>query len=675
MPAHASSDNKPLRVALDRAWHPLSYFDEGNKPQGVLIDYWRLIAQKLGRPVEFQLVDWQQSLDLVRNGQADIHGGLFQSEAREQYLEFSHSLLPMSTRLFVSSRLNARHFQDLENIQVGITKGGYEVEFVEKNFPSIRLKQYSNNKKLVNKALSGEVLAFVADYPVGMYYLHKYGSPEQYQVVYTLYDSHLKSAVVKGNATLANDINTALGKITEDEKGNIFQKWIRTETVIPKWLYSSLIIIFSGIFIAGGLGYAVLLKIQVRRKTEQLQNEVDESLRLRNENIELMEELRKQKDEAEQANIAKSKFLAVASHDLRQPLHALSLFTSVLDEQIQYPRARRVVDQIRGSVQALQGLFNALLDISRLEAGVMQVEKTDFNLQELLEKLANDFTPQAQEKGLVINWPEDLYYIYSDPVLLEQILRNYISNAIRYTDSGSVTIDCKAEGSDWLTISVMDTGLGIPKNEQQAVFHEFHQVGNPERDRSKGLGLGLAIVERTARLLDHLISLDSEPGKGSVFRVRVQHSCQLDETKLSACEDARTSSPEQKSLVVVIDDEASVLEGTETLLQLWGCEVIAATEIKELIDKIRQHDQVPDAIIADYRLRNEQTGIDAINEIHAELDHDIPALIITGDTSIEHLRDVNESGYPVLHKPIAPARLHAFLNKVSLQKTRRNVGR
>lgn len=394
-----------------------------------------------------------------------------------------------------------------------------------------------------------------------------------------------------------------------------------------------------------------------------------ESLKLRFENSDLVEQLRKQKDEAEQANISKTKFLAAASHDLRQPLHALTLFTSVLDDSIKYPKARRVVDQIKSSVDALQSLFNALLDISRLEAGVLKVEKTDFALRPVFQKLANDFNPQALEKGLTIIWPECDHAVHSDANLLEQVLRNYIGNAIRYTDSGEVRIGCEGDGAV-VSIDVADTGIGIPDEEREAIFKEFHQLSNPERDRSKGLGLGLAIVQRTAKLLGHLIEVESQVGKGSVFSICVDQAVLAQNTQSQGAAEEMNEDNADTALFVVIDDEASIREGMESLLQSWGSRVITAAGMAQAMEALAQQDCSPDAIIADYRLRESQTGIEAIHAIQAKYEAGIPALIVTGDTAAELLREVNESGFQVLHKPVAPAKLRAFLRHVQLRKNR-----
>jgi len=392
-----------------------------------------------------------------------------------------------------------------------------------------------------------------------------------------------------------------------------------------------------------------------------------ETLKLRFENIDLVAQLQEQKGEAEQANIAKSKFLAAASHDLRQPLYALSLFTAVLDESIESPKVRRVVDQIKASVDALQNLFNALLDISRLDAGVIQVEKSDFYLQPLLDKLANDFDPLAREKGLRIDCPACDSAVRSDLALLEQILRNYISNAIRYSESGEIRVTCIADDGN-VTINVIDKGLGIAEENQQIIFSEFHQLSNPERDRSKGLGLGLAIVKRTAKLLGHSINVESKPGKGSEFSISVPQAHSVEE---AIADDADANQDAQyvgSELIVVIDDEASIRDGMQTLLKQWGYEVISAADKDEVINLLGQQSRIPDGIIADYRLREHKTGIEVIKAIHTEYEKSIPALIVTGDTSVDELREVDSSGFEVLHKPVAPIKLRAFLRHIHVQK-------
>ena len=393
-----------------------------------------------------------------------------------------------------------------------------------------------------------------------------------------------------------------------------------------------------------------------------------ELLRLRFENVDLVEQLKEQKEDAEQANIAKSRFLAAASHDLRQPLHALTLFTSVLNDSQQSDENRMIVSRIDASVKSLEDLFNALLDISRLDAGVLEITKQNVSLKPLFDRLFNDFNSQAQMRELKLSIPQCDYTVNSDPTLLEQILRNYMSNAIRYTEHGEVGIRCTTENKQ-LRISVYDTGIGIPKSEQKKIFDEYHQLKNPERDRSKGLGLGLAIVKRTASLLGHNIDMQSTPGEGSVFSISLElgDASQLAEAK--PLETNFSAHPNYALNFIVIDDEECARAAMQSRLQLWGCEVISVADQDEALHTLQNNKQRIDGIIADFRLRDNRNGIEAIRAIQASIDSDVPALIVTGDIAADKLREVDDSGFQVLHKPVAPVKLHTFVRQVhNMQK-------
>jgi len=398
-----------------------------------------------------------------------------------------------------------------------------------------------------------------------------------------------------------------------------------------------------------------------------LNRNLKETIRLRFENSDLVAQLREQKIQADNANKAKSKFLAAASHDLRQPLYALSLFSSTLDGFIQYPEVRKIARQIKTSVTSMKGLFNSLLDISQLDAGVIKPDKTNFLLQPLFKILANDFDPQAVEKGLFIAWPSEAFAIHSDRDIIEQILRNLISNAIRYSNEGRITISCK-RGNNELLISIEDTGIGIAEEDQHSIFEEYNQLDNLERDRQKGLGLGLALVKRSAKLLEHHIALESQLGKGSKFSLSVEiceiDSCNIDPDPSLITEVAITN----ESLLIIIDDDSVVLEGTQTLFVSWGCDVITASSINEAMSKLKRLKQRPDGIITDYRLRDGETGIHAIQTIHKHYDDNIPALIVSGDIAVERLQEVANSGFQMLHKPVEALKLRTFLRKLQHPK-------
>lgn len=395
-----------------------------------------------------------------------------------------------------------------------------------------------------------------------------------------------------------------------------------------------------------------------------------ESLRLRFANLELVDELTlqkneviAQKNEAERANVAKSRFLAAASHDLRQPMHALGLFVETLRSQISTREGRRLLTSIEASIDAMDGLFNALLDISRLDAGVVRPNISVFMIDHLLARLKNEFLPQAAAKGLMFSVVRSSLVISSDYVLLERILGNLLSNALRYTTCGRVLIGCRRRGQH-VCVEVWDTGPGIPAERRQDIFHEFVQLGNPERDRSKGLGLGLAIVERTARLLNHEIRMDSRVGRGSRFVIVIPAA----DPSLAHIGAARpllsADSQFNGKVVLVIDDELAIRSAMRALLESWGCRVTIAASANDAIGHLAEGAQQPHVIIADYRLRDDESGVDAIRRVHAHIGRLVPALLITGDTAPERLREAEHSGYKLIHKPVRPARLRVALSNV-----------
>jgi two-component system, sensor histidine kinase len=384
-----------------------------------------------------------------------------------------------------------------------------------------------------------------------------------------------------------------------------------------------------------------------------------QSWRLRFENVDLVAELTVKKEEAERANVAKSRFLAAASHDLRQPLHALNLLVSTLTGKVQHPETRQVVDEINLSVEALESLFNALLDISKLDAGIVTAERTDYAVQLLFEKLQREYALEASTKGLRLRLMPSRMVLYSDPTLLERILRNLISNAMRYTDTGGVVVGCRRRGEN-VRIEVWDTGPGIAPPQQREVFQEYYQIGNPERDRLKGLGLGLAIVDRLARLLGHTIELRSVVGRGSVFVVTVPRSHRTP-ALLPMADRTNADIDLTGACIVVVDDEPAVLNGMGLILRDWGCRPILADSVEAALVQLPAAGPPPDAIIADYRLRLGRTGVEAITRIQSVWNARIPAAVVTGDIAPDRLREAQASGYRLLHKPVRSAVLRALL--------------
>jgi signal transduction histidine kinase len=392
-----------------------------------------------------------------------------------------------------------------------------------------------------------------------------------------------------------------------------------------------------------------------------------ESINKRFENLDLIERLKEQmqaadsaRHQAEVANRAKSKFLAAASHDLRQPLHALGLLAAALDQKVRYPEVRGVVESINASVAALEALFNELLDISKLDAGAVQPKLASFPIQPLLARLRAEFQPEAEEKNLRLEVAPTRLVAHSDPILFERILRNLISNALRYTNAGGVLVGARRRG-DKVRLEVWDTGAGIAAAERERIFEEFYQLGNPERHSKRGLGLGLAIVRRLAALLDAPVGLRSAPGRGSMFSIEVPRGA---ETALKAAAESEVKKPEDDlsgKLIVVIDDEEAILDGTRVLLTTWNCEVVTATSVEEALEKIGDVGRYPDLIIADYRLRENETGADSIRRMRSDFGTEIPAILVTGSTTLERAAEAERDRFRLLNKPVMPEKLRAMM--------------
>jgi two-component system, sensor histidine kinase len=371
--------------------------------------------------------------------------------------------------------------------------------------------------------------------------------------------------------------------------------------------------------------------------------------------------------DAETANRAKTQFLAAASHDLRQPLHAMGLFAEALRERTHDAPTLSLVNSINASVDALEGLFSELLDISRLDAGGVQPQPVDFALGELFRKLALHHQPDAFEKGLDLRFRGGARVVRADPVLVERIVRNLLSNAIRYTDDGSVLVSARRRNGR-IDLQVWDTGVGIAPAEQARVFDEFYQVKDG-RSRAahekKGLGLGLAIVQRMAALIEAPLSLRSMPGRGTVFTLN------LPAGRRPEVRAAPTPSATGAVLalggrrVVVVEDDPAVLGGLQVLLAGWGASVQAFASHAQAVEWLERPDPPPDApdlLIVDYRLEGDRDGIDLVGRLRRRFGAALPAIVVSGSTlgRLEELAVAQD--VQLLIKPVVPARLRAVVN-------------
>jgi signal transduction histidine kinase/CheY-like chemotaxis protein len=369
----------------------------------------------------------------------------------------------------------------------------------------------------------------------------------------------------------------------------------------------------------------------------------------------------------ETANQGKSRFLAAASHDLRQPIHALSLLVAQMRSPGRWADRNEIVAQIEAGVAALGNLFDDLLDISKLEAGAVAAQLEDFAIPAVLGAINVQFTPVAREKGLRLKVLPVNARVHSDPVLLQRVLSNFVSNAVRYTERGGVLVGCRRRGAS-LQIAVWDSGCGIPEDHREDIFREFVQLHSPDRDRGKGLGLGLAIVARLAPLLGSRVQLRSVPGRGSMFAISVPLAEAQDErTGVSSFPphyEPTQGAPLRSVFAVVVDDDEAARAALQGLLAGWGCLTLAARGGTEALAMLAQHDRAPELVICDYHLGSEENGIDVIRRIQAASECSMPAILVTADGSPEMLRIARYHQYPVLLKPVAPAKLRALLTQL-----------
>ncbi|RZL00473.1 MAG: response regulator [Rubrivivax sp.] len=403
--------------------------------------------------------------------------------------------------------------------------------------------------------------------------------------------------------------------------------------------------------------YLLVLMSLARGNYQALQRAVN----LRQRAFHLNRELRGALEAAEHANVAKTRFLASASHDLRQPLHTLALFSASLKTENLSGRAQDIVGHMNTAIRALGEQLSGLLDLSKLDAGIIQAQARAMHLTRLLRQLHHEFTPLAHSKGLrlVLNCPEALG-VHSDEVHLSRIVRNLLDNAIKYCDAGTVwlaaeTVPALDGAPERVRIKVQDTGRGIPTEHQKQVFEEFFQLDNPERDRTKGLGLGLSIVQRLSQLLDIRVTLNSEIGVGT--QVSLELSAAMSPLPPPPTTDEAEASVPMCHMLV-IDDETEVREAMKALLTSRGCRVTLAASTDDAIRLAAQ--DPPDIALVDFRLRAEENGIKAIRKLRQQ-QPGLPALLVSGDTAPDRLREAQEEGLQLLHKPVsADNLLHAI---------------
>jgi signal transduction histidine kinase/CheY-like chemotaxis protein len=392
--------------------------------------------------------------------------------------------------------------------------------------------------------------------------------------------------------------------------------------------------------------------------------DVTDRKRVENELIKAREVADQARDEADRANLSKSRFLATASHDLRQPLQALSMLHGTLRRMDTAPALQEALSQQGLAIDAMKRLLNALLDISKLESGAVEPQPCVFPLKKLFDQLRTEFTAAADVKGLTLEVHDTALFTRTDPALLEQLLRNLLSNAIKYTRSGIVELLARATPAG-VHVEVRDTGVGIAEDQLSFIFDEFYQVGVARNTTREGYGLGLAIVQRIAKLLGLHVDVKSRLGQGSTFSIELP---QTSENTLScrtetADPSTRTSKALQSGKILVTEDEPAVLRATRLLLELEGFQVIATANREEALERAREHPDI-DLLVSDYHLKEDQTGLDVITAVREVLARNLPAILVTGDTSSAIRKLPRDSSLRLASKPIDADELLTLIHEL-----------
>jgi PAS domain S-box-containing protein len=401
---------------------------------------------------------------------------------------------------------------------------------------------------------------------------------------------------------------------------------------------------------------------QAQERLQQLNDQLEQRVTARtNELLEAAEALRDARDAAEAANRSKDKYLAAASHDLLQPLNAARLLISTLRERHLPDVEQVLVERTHQALEGAEDLLTDLLDISRLDQAAVKPDIALYRLDELFAPLVSEFQSVAAATGLNLRVHMGDYAIHTDLRLMTRILRNFLSNACRYTDDGSILLGARRRGNV-LRIEVWDTGRGIPADRLDSIFLEFNQLDVGRAADRKGVGLGLAIVERIAKILDYRIQVHSRPGRGSMFSIEVPISHEIPLPISQAAPQPSTGNPLPGRRLLVLDNEVSILESMSALLGQWGCEVVTATDEATALAALQG--QAPELILADYHLDHGVVGCEVVRHLREHFSRTIPAVIITADRTDQCRRSLQRLDAPLLNKPVKPGKLRAVLSQL-----------
>jgi len=553
-----------------------------------------------------------------------------------------------SARLVMASMLRGRDMQ-LEEVVRLLDETSHEIHF-NRELLRAALEHLAQGVSVVDSEL--RLVAW------NRRYIDLFGYPPGLVVVGRPIEDLMRFNVERGLLSAANTETAIRRRLDFMHAGSAYTH----ERALP----NGTVLEIRGNPMPGGGFVSTYADVTLRKRSQRALEEANELLEARvsartRELTALNQALAEAKSDAERANFSKTRFLAAASHDLTQPITAARLFVTSLDSASLPGQAVTLIRSAENALTTAEALLAGLLDISRLDAGAEEVRLEHLEIRALLEPLVGEFRLLAREKGLQLRYAGSSAIVHTDARLLRRILQNFLSNAVRYTRYGTVLIGARRRAST-LRIEVWDSGSGIPASRQREIFEEFRRIESPEGESHRGLGLGLAIAERTAKLLGCELTLRSWPGHGSVFAIAVPLG---ERGRTAAAASARSNDHDRVfgAIVMCVENEVAVLAGIRALLSRWGCEVVTARTREAALEAIH-FGAAPDLLLVDYHLDGDVTGVGVAQQLAAKLGNPVPCIIMTADQTQQSKRDALAHGFQILHKPLRPAALRAMMNRM-----------
>jgi len=656
-------DHPILTFAPDPNWAPVEFFDKNGKYSGMTADYVQLMEQKLG--IKFhalRLNNWDEIIHKVSKGEIDFVPAAAITPNRQQRLLFSKPYLKLRSVIVVNKKeTDDINIADLNGKVVTVVSGYANQEFLQREYPDVHLRLVENEEEGLRQVSYGKAYAFIGSIATTSYIMEN-------QVMANLriageggYIWNLAFASYKDRPILNRILSKGLGAITEQERHAIFTKWI---VINPgswqpsKELIVALAVIAGFLFLLSIIVWNRMLAKQVKARTQELNNTLNISEQLR-------QQADKAQQQAEHANLAKSRFFAAASHDLRQPIHALGLLVSALKQNYQkrnQEKDNEIFSMIDKSLSSQKELFSSILDASKIEAGTISVNNKDFLVNPICSELEHEFSVLAKDKGLNFNMDiGSKLVVYSDELIIKRILKNLLSNAVRYTEQGEIKLKVTSYQGR-VIFTVIDSGPGIAIDEQDKIFNEFYQITS-DKKKSKGLGLGLSIVNKLSQLLETNIELRSDSGKGCAFSFALPLGKEDKLVERRKNRGVLGNWALDNRSIMVIDDEQDILNAMKLQLESWGSMATIFSNHFDSLEYIKNNRYQPDLIIIDYRLGDEVKGTDIIGDILESLSKPTPVIFISAEIASETIQEIKDAGYQLLHKPVRPAVLRMALQR------------